>query len=71
MRAGVAQSVLCLNTVWTTGVRSPEWAKDFPLLFAFKPALRPIHPNIQWVPGVKRDQDVTLITHPIHCRGQE
>jgi hypothetical protein len=27
--AGIAQSVQCLTTDWTTGVRSPEEAKDF------------------------------------------
>jgi hypothetical protein len=29
-RAGVAQSVWCLTTDWTTGVRSPAGARDFP-----------------------------------------
>jgi hypothetical protein len=29
-RAGVAQSVQCLTTDWTAGVRSPTEAEDFP-----------------------------------------
>jgi hypothetical protein len=28
-RGGIAHSVLCLTTYWTTGVRSPAETKDF------------------------------------------
>jgi hypothetical protein len=49
-------------------VRSPTGA-DFLLAPAFRPALGPTQPLIQWVPvvlspGVKRGRGVTLTTHP-------
>jgi hypothetical protein len=41
----------------------------FPLSFVSRPALRPIQPPVQWVPGgpfpgVKRSRGVTPTTHP-------
>jgi hypothetical protein len=50
--AGVAQSVHCLTTDWTTGVRSLAEARDFPLASVSRPALRRNQPPIQWVLGV-------------------
>jgi hypothetical protein len=70
--AGVAQSVQCLTTDWTTG-RSRfdprQEQKIFPLTSVSRPDLRPTQPPVQWVPGVlspglKRDRGVTLTTHP-------
>jgi hypothetical protein len=48
--AGVALSVKCLTTDWTTGVRSPTKAEDFSSVFS---------------QGVKRgSRGVMLTTHP-------
>jgi hypothetical protein len=63
----VALSVQCLTTDWTTRIRSPADAKDFPLVSVSIPALRPTHPPTQWVPGpfseIERGQGITLTTH--------
>jgi hypothetical protein len=40
------------NIDWTTGLRSPAKAKDFPLASVSRPALRPTQPPVQWVPAV-------------------
>jgi hypothetical protein len=62
----VAQSVQCLTTDWTAGVRSPTGAEDFfPLTSASRPALGPTQPPVQWVPGVKGGRGVMLTTHPL------
>jgi hypothetical protein len=69
-RAGVAQTVQCLTTDWTAGVRSLTRGKGFfPLAPAPRPALGPTQPPVQWVPGalcpgVKRGRSVMLTTHP-------
>jgi hypothetical protein len=53
--AGVAQSVQCLAMDWTTG-RSGFYPQQrqriFPLTSVPRPALGPIQPPMQWVPGV-------------------
>jgi hypothetical protein len=36
----------------------------FPLTSVSRPALRPTHPPVQWVLGVKRGRGVMLTTHP-------
>jgi hypothetical protein len=50
-------------------VRSPAGQRIFSLASVSRPALGPIQPPVQWVPGVlspglKRGQSVTLTTHP-------
>jgi hypothetical protein len=69
---GLAQSVQCLTTGWTTGRSGfdPRQGKRiFPLSSVSRPALGPTQPPVQWVPGVfspgvKRGRGVTLTTHP-------
>jgi hypothetical protein len=50
-------------------VWSPTAVRAFSLTSVSRPALGPIQPPVQWVPGVlspriKRGRDVTLTTHP-------
>jgi hypothetical protein len=62
--AGVARSVSCVTADWTTGVRSRQRQRIFPVAIVSRPALRPTQYPIQWVPWVKRGRIVTLTTHP-------
>jgi hypothetical protein len=70
--AGVAQSVQCLTTDWTSGRSRFDPRKGqmiFPLTSVSSPALGPTQPPVQRVPGgpfpgVKRGRGVTLTTHP-------
>jgi hypothetical protein len=39
--------------------------RNLPLTSASRPALEPIQPPVQWVPGVKRGRSVMLTTHPL------
>jgi hypothetical protein len=69
MWGGVTQSVQCLTTDWTTGVRSPQMRRMLPLACLPSPAPRSAQPPVQWVtgvltPGVKRGRGLTLTTHP-------
>jgi hypothetical protein len=50
--AGVAQSVQCLTTEWTAGVRSPADEMTFPLAYVSRPVLSSTQLPIQWEPGV-------------------
>jgi hypothetical protein len=53
--AGLAQSVQCLTTGWTTGRSGfdPRQGQSiFPLSSVSRPALGPIQSPLQWVPGV-------------------
>jgi hypothetical protein len=74
--SGVTQSVQCLTTDWTTGVRSLAEIKDFSsgLCAQTGSKARPSsYPMCTGGPfqGVERGRSVTLTTHPIKCRGQE
>jgi hypothetical protein len=67
--ARVAQSVQCLTTDWTTGVRSPAEAKQFSSCL-YVQTDSGAHPSSYTLDtggqfsGVKRDRDATLTTHP-------
>jgi hypothetical protein len=67
--AGVAQSVYFLTTDWTTGVRYPAGAKDFPSNLCVQTGSE-AHPASCTMgtgdpfPGTKSGRDVTLTTHP-------
>jgi hypothetical protein len=53
--AGLAQSVQCLTTGWTTGRSGFDPRRGqmiFPLASVSRPALGPTQPPVQWVPGV-------------------
>jgi hypothetical protein len=59
----VAQSVYCLITEWTAGVRSPTGSEDFSSNLCVQ-----TRPHIQWIPeafapGVKRGRGVMLTAH--------
>jgi hypothetical protein len=67
--AAVAQSVQCLTTDWTTGVRSPTEAEDFSSSLCFQTGSGAHQLPVQWVPGdlssgVKRGRGVMLTTQP-------
>jgi hypothetical protein len=74
--SGVAQSVQCLTTDWTTGTRSPEEVKDFSsslcvqTSFDAHPASYPMCTGGPF-PGSKARRGVTLTTHPTYCLGKE
>jgi hypothetical protein len=69
--AGVAKSLSCLTTGWTTGRSGCDHRQGqriFPTVSVSRPALGPTQLPIQWVPGVlsagvKRSRGVTLTTH--------
>jgi hypothetical protein len=70
MGAGVAQSVQCLTTDWTTGVRSLAETKEFSssLFVQTSSEAYPVSCTMGTMvlsPGVKRGRDVMLITHSI------
>jgi hypothetical protein len=73
---GVAQSVLCLTTDWTAGVRSPAEANGssssvcVPTNFETHQAFYPMD-NAGPFRGLKLGRGVKLTTHPISCRGKE
>jgi hypothetical protein len=73
--AGTAQSVQCLTTDWTTGIRSPAEAKDFSSSFWVQTSSETLPASYRMgtggpFSGVKRGRSVTLNTHaPIQCRG--
>jgi hypothetical protein len=53
--AGLAQSVQCLSTDWTTGrsgLDPRQGQRIFPVTSVSRPALRPTQPPVQWVPRV-------------------
>jgi hypothetical protein len=70
--AGVAHSVWCLATDWTTGrSRFDPWQrqKDFSSRLCPQTSSGPTKPPVQWVPGVLSPgimcgHGVTLTTHP-------
>jgi hypothetical protein len=64
IRAGVAQSVLCLTTNWTTAVRSPAGAKDssFSLCVQTGSGVHPV--SYAMHTGGSFPRDVTLTIHP-------
>jgi hypothetical protein len=74
--AMVVQSVYCLTTDWTTGVRSPTEAKNFFSILCVQTSSE-VHPASYSMgaggpfPGVKRDRSVTLTTHSHFCRSEE
>jgi hypothetical protein len=67
--AGAAQSVLCLTTDWTTGVRSPTETEDFSSSLCIQtssgahPATCTMGTGSPFL-GVKCGRDVMLTTHP-------
>jgi hypothetical protein len=59
---GVAQSVYCLATDWTTeryGLDLWQGQRIFPLASVSRPALGPIQPPVQWVPEVLSSGEIT------------
>jgi hypothetical protein len=70
LRTGAAQSVWCLTTNWTTGVRSPTEAEDFSSSFCVQtgsgahPASCTMGGTGSSFPRVKRGRGVMLTTHP-------
>jgi hypothetical protein len=67
MGAGVAQSVQCLSTNWTTGVRSPAKSKDLSSCLCVQTSSEAhlaSYPMGTWgpLPGKKRGWGVTLTT---------
>jgi hypothetical protein len=63
----VGKKPLCSFGYWLDGPEiESRWGRDFPHLS--KPALGPIDPPVQWVPGlsrgVKSGRGVTLTPHP-------
>jgi hypothetical protein len=74
--AGVAQSMYCPTSDWTTGVRSLAETKDFSFRLCVQTGSE-AHPASCTMgtdgpfPGVMRGSGVTLATHPHLSRGQE
>jgi hypothetical protein len=66
-----ASTVYCwLAKDWTTGVRFPTEAEDFPCTLCSQPALGSTQPPVQWVPGVlspglQCGRSVMLTIHPL------
>jgi hypothetical protein len=73
--AGVAQSVWCLTTNWTARIRSPTEAKEFSSSLCVQtdsgahPSSCPMGTGGPFPGEKERFQGVTLITHPMQCRG--
>jgi hypothetical protein len=74
--AGVAQSVLCLTTDWTTGVRSPTEAENFSSSLCFQTG--DPFPGGKARPGRNADQSPHLVPrlrmsrssfHPMRLHG--
>jgi hypothetical protein len=69
-RAGIAQSVQCLTTDWTAGVRSPTQAEEFASTVCVQtgsgahPASCTGGTGCSFL-GVKRGRGVMLTTHPL------
>jgi hypothetical protein len=64
---GIAQSVYRLAKGWTVRGSNPGGGRDF--THASRPALRPTHLPIQWVPGLSRGvkQPGRDVDHPPFC----
>jgi hypothetical protein len=78
IRSGISQYCVWLRTGRPDdrGSIPGRGERMFPLASVSRPALGLTQPPVQLVPGVlsagiKRGRGVTLITHPIYCRGQE
>jgi hypothetical protein len=77
-RAGVPQSVYCVTTDWTTGIRSPAEAKDFSSNLCVQTSSEAHRASDPMgtggpFPGVKRGRGVTLTTqlHVVYRLGTE
>jgi hypothetical protein len=71
LESRVAQSVQCLTTDWTSGVRSPTGAEDFSSSLCVQPGsgAHPVSSTVRtggsFPRGLKRGRGVMLTTHPL------